>query len=41
MPVSCWGPGLGGGGVLPESCRSCRVFYASYLRLIRLLGLNT
>ena len=29
-----------GGGGLPESCRSCRVFCASCLRLIRLLELN-
>ena len=29
--------GLEGGGVSPESCRSCRVFCSSCLRLIRLL----
>ena len=38
MPGSCW-DGRGGVG-LPESCRSCRVFCASCLRLIGLLGLN-
>ena len=41
VSVSCWGVGLGGEGVLPESCKSCKVFCTSCLRLIRLLGLNT
>ena len=30
-----------GGGGLTESCRACRVFRASCLRLIGLLGLKT
>ena len=40
MPGSCWDVGMVGGGGLTESCRSCRVFCASCLRLIRLLGLK-
>ena len=38
VPGSCWD---GRGRGLSESCRSCRVFCASCLRLIRILGLNT
>ena len=38
MPGSCWD---GRGGGFTESCRSCRVFCASCLRLIGLLGLKT
>ena len=34
MPGSCWDVGMEGGGGLTESCRSCRVFCASCLRLI-------
>ena len=41
MPGSCWDVGVEGGGGLTESCRSCRVFCASCLRLIALLGLKT
>ena len=41
MPGSCWDVGMEGGGGLTESCRSCRVFCASCLRLIGLLGLKT
>ena len=37
MPGSCWDVGLGGGAGLTESCRSCRVFCASCLRLIGLI----
>ena len=33
--------GWKGEGGLPKSCRFCRVFCASCLRLIGLLGLNT
>ena len=36
------GCGLGwNGGFIPESCKSCRVFCASCLRLIGFLGMNT
>ena len=38
---SCWDNGMEGGGGLIESCRSCKVFCASCLRLIGLLGLKT
>ena len=41
MPGSCWDVGMEGGGGLTESCRSCKVFCASCLRLIGLLGLKT
>ena len=36
--LGCWD---GRGGGLTESCRSCKVFCASCLRLIGLLGLKT
>ena len=41
VPGSCWDVWMEGGGGLTESCRSCKVFCASCLRLIRLLGLKT
>ena len=41
MLGSCWDVGMEGGGGLTESYRSCRVFCASCLRLIGLLGLKT
>ena len=41
VPGSCSDVGVEGGGGLTESCRSCKVFCASCLRLIGLLGLKT